>query len=82
MIEAGQVPEVTVLTEGEFGVGRACDEARAHEDRNGIGSHRIEHSLTAFGEHAASLSHRAALAAPAALNLAFRAARNPLSRFR
>ncbi len=40
MVEAGQVPEVAVLAERELGVGRARDEPRAQQDRDGVGAHR------------------------------------------
>ena len=52
VVEAREVPEVAVLAERVLGVARARDQARAAEDRDRVGTHRIEHALAAFGEHA------------------------------
>lgn len=58
MIEARQVPEVAVLSEREFGVGRAHSQTCADEDRDRVRAHGVEQFLAPFGEHRRSLSHR------------------------
>ena len=51
MVEAREVPEVAVLAKRKFGVSRAWNQARTPEDRDGVGAHRVAHSLSPLFEH-------------------------------
>jgi hypothetical protein len=51
VVEARQVPEVAVLAKWILGVARARNHARAPEDRNRVGAHRVAHPLSSLFEH-------------------------------
>ena len=58
MVEPCQVPEITVLSEGELGIRRAHSEPATNENRDGIRSEGFEQLLTPFRKHDCSLSNQ------------------------